>query len=35
MNISKKEIDSNIMNEVFDALDYKYAFSSKKDFRSM
>lgn len=35
MNISKKEFDSNIMNEVFDALDYKYAFSSKKDFRSM
>lgn len=35
MNISKKEFDSNIMKEVFDALDYKYASSSKKDFRSM
>lgn len=33
MNISKKEFDSNIMKEVFDALDYKYASSSKKDFR--
>ena len=35
MNTSKKEFDSSLMNEVIDALDYKYTVSSKKDFRSM